>query len=66
MKRLQKNCCRGRVRTFTGQLAKAQSSVVDPGYLSLLKNNSMPCLSCDPHPRDKGACLPKSFITPQC
>jgi hypothetical protein len=27
----RKTCCRGRVRTFTGQLAIIQSSVVDPG-----------------------------------
>jgi hypothetical protein len=28
-------CCRGRVRTFTRQLAIAQSSVVDPGRIDI-------------------------------
>ena len=52
-------CCRGRDRTSTRQLAVAQSSVVDPGRPDFHRNGSMLCLSCDPHPRDKRACLPK-------
>ncbi|MDB5193373.1 MAG: hypothetical protein JWQ96_2936 [Segetibacter sp.] len=51
--------CRGRARTSTRQLAIAQSSVVDPGRRVLLPNGSTLRLSCDPHPRDKRACLPK-------
>ena len=39
------------------QLVVAQSSVVDPGRLLL--DGSMLYLSRYPHPRDKGACLPK-------
>ena len=54
------NGCRGRDRTSTRQLAVAQSSVVDPGrFLHYCKNGSILSLSCYPHPRDKGACLPK-------
>jgi hypothetical protein len=53
--------CRGRGRTFTRQLAVAQSSVVDPGRIIRQRgrNGSILRLSCDPHPRDKRACLPK-------
>ena len=50
-------CCRGRARTFKGQLAITQSSVVDPGRLLL--DGSMLRLSRDPHLRDKEARLPK-------
>ena len=39
------------------QLAITQSSVVDPGRLLL--DGSMLRLSRDPHPRDKGACMPR-------
>ncbi|MEN9697537.1 MAG: hypothetical protein RLZ56_958 [Bacteroidota bacterium] len=49
--------CRGRARTSKGQLVVAQSSVVDPGRLLL--DGSMLYLSRDPHPRDKGACMPR-------
>ena len=49
--------CRGRARTSKRQLAITQSSVVDPGRLLL--DGSMLYLSRYPHPRDKGACLPK-------
>ena len=31
----KKSCCRGRDRTFTGQLAVVQSSVVDPGRTNI-------------------------------
>jgi len=52
--------CRGRARTFTRQLAIAQSFSGRPWSLRYYyQNGSMLCLSCDPHPRDKRACLPK-------
>ena len=61
-----KTCCRGRDRTFTRQLAVTQSFGGRPrSLLCCQKSGSMLRLSCDPHPRDKRACLPKSFITPQ-
>ena len=67
--------CRGRVRTSTRQLAFEQKKkkslnffelVVDPSRYTCRYNGITQCLSCYPHPRDKGACLPNNFITPQC
>jgi len=57
--------CRGRTRTYTGQLAKVQRLVVNPGRPYHWSVGSTLRLSCYPHPRDERACLPKSFITPQ-
>ena len=52
--------CRGRGRTSTEQLVVTQSWVVDPGRVGIATSpGSMLYLSCDLHPRDKRACLPK-------
>jgi len=60
---MKKHGCRGRVRTSTEQLAKKQSLVVNPGRLNpdLHRDyvGSTFRLSCDLHPRDERACLPK-------
>jgi len=58
---MRKIRCRGRTRTSTGQLAAVQTVVVNPGRSPALRREigSMLRLSCYPHPRDKGACLPK-------
>ena len=58
-------CCRGRIRTYTGKLAKVQEIVVNPGRPNHWSVGSTLRLSFYPHPRDERACLPKSFITPQ-
>ncbi len=34
-------CCRGRARTFTGQLAVVQSSVVDPGRPAIANETAL-------------------------
>ncbi|MEI7472208.1 MAG: hypothetical protein WCJ85_08110, partial [Chitinophagaceae bacterium] len=37
-------CCRGRARTFKGQLAAVQSSVVDPGRITIASNTALCCV----------------------
>jgi len=40
----RKTCCRGRVRTFTRQLAVTQSSVVDPGRSGIATGSALFCV----------------------
>jgi len=40
----RKTCCRGRVRTFTRQLAVTQSSVVDPGRSGIATGSALCCV----------------------
>ena len=48
-------CCRGRIRTSTGQLAIAQSSVVDPGRFPIAKKTALCCVyPVSPPPRQEG------------
>lgn len=53
--------CRGRIRTSTGQLAPAHKKLSGQPHAGLAAS-IMPGLSCDPHPRDKRACLPVSSL----
>jgi len=53
---------------IAGECAKAYCDLV--GFIPIPYGTGIPVgsmlrLSCDPHPRDERACLPKSFITPQ-
>ena len=62
------NCCRGRARTSTEQLAKKQSLVVNPGRLNPpfggLRRLYFSFILLSPPPR-RGGMSAKYFITPQ-
>jgi len=53
------SCCRGRIRTSTGQLAIMQTVVVNPSRPCANRKRRYITFILYPHPRDKRACLPK-------